>query len=51
MEIVPSVPRRQSDFRTDENELLERMDKVFTKLAGADLKIKSKKCRLFCRDT
>ncbi len=37
-------------FGSDEEQLLQRMDEVFTRLHRAGLKIKPNKCHLFCRD-
>ena len=36
-------------FGKDEEEMLARMDEVFTRLKQAGLKVKPKKCRLFAR--
>ncbi len=38
-------------FGRTEAELLFRMDEVFTRLSRAGLKIKPRKCKLFCRET
>ena len=38
-------------FEGTEQQLLQRMDAVFTRLRAANLKLKPKKCRLFARRT
>ena len=38
-------------FGRDEDELLQRMDEVFTRLGDAGLKLKPRKCKLFTRET